>query len=114
VYFLAGRFAEAEKYARAGLHYSYENPWLANALGAILVSQSRHEEALPYLDVAIKGFTAMGPAGWGSAYPGNDPRIYDDGQRASLRAAEDNRALALAVLNGDGDNHGTTTFPVVR
>ncbi len=98
VYFRAGSYDEAEQYARAGLLYSPGNAWLSNALGAILVNQGRYQEAEAHLLTAKEGFAAMGPEGWGIAYPGNDPRVYAEGQQASVAAAEANLQIIESAL----------------
>ncbi|MBY0310004.1 tetratricopeptide repeat protein [Patescibacteria group bacterium] len=90
VYFRSGQYEKAEKYARAGLQFAPGNAWLSNALGAILINQKRYAEAKEPLEVALAGFTGMGAEGWGVAYPGNDPAIYQQGYEASVKSAEDN------------------------
>jgi tetratricopeptide (TPR) repeat protein len=90
VYFRAGEFFLAEEYARKGLDIAPQNAWLSNALGGILVSQERYEEAEPYLRTAEEQFLAMGKEGWGRAYPGNDPQVYEEGFAGTLASVEHN------------------------
>lgn len=90
VYFREGKYDKAEEYARKGLVAAPANPWLQNALGASLLNQSKYAEAEQLLMDAIYGFTTLGAEGWGLAYPGNDPRIYEEGYKATLASAEEN------------------------
>lgn len=98
VLFRAGEYGEAEQYARAGLEFSPNNAWLSNALGALLINQGRYAEAVEPLTVAVAGFAAMTEEDWGNAYPGNDPRVYEQGRVASIQSAENNLARAQASL----------------
>ncbi len=93
VYFRSGQFAKAEEYARKGLAVAPDNAWLSNALGGILVSTGRYDEAEPYLRTAREEFELIGPEGWGRAYPGNDPAIYEMGFEASLASVDHNLSL---------------------
>lgn len=98
VYFLKGDYDSAEKYARKGLEAEPYNPWLSNALGAILLNTNRLDESIAYLTDAKHGFESIGVGGWAQAYPGNDPRIYSEGYTATIRSVEDNLAKASALL----------------
>jgi tetratricopeptide (TPR) repeat protein len=97
-YFLAGNYDAAENYARAGLLYNPKNPWLSNALGAILLNQKNYEEALLYLTDAHNGFATMTEDEWGQAYPGNNPEIYHRGLEATRQSVEDNIRLVEQAL----------------
>jgi len=101
VYFRSGQYDKAEEYARAGLVFAPRNAWLSNALGAILINQKRYEEAEAPLIDAREGFLAMGPVGWGVAYPGNDPAVYEEGFEASVASAEKNLAVVVASRVGE-------------
>lgn len=70
-----------------------EVPWLMNSRGLALMNLSRDREALIAFKSAKAGFLKWGPAGWGKAYPGNDPAIYNDGYEATLSAVDANIAL---------------------
>lgn len=98
IFFRSGQYVKAEEYARAGLTYAPKNAWLSNALGAILINQKRYAEAEEPLLDAVAGFKMLGPEGWGVAYPGNDPRVYNEGYEASLGSAEDNLQLVKKAL----------------
>lgn len=93
IYFRMGDFEQAEKYARQGLTYAPGNPWLSNALGAILLNKGLYAEAREHLLVAQSGFSSMTEQQWGEAYPGNDPRVYTEGRQASLSSVEQNLLL---------------------
>ncbi len=90
VYFLEGDYENAEYFARQGLQQAAGNPWLSNALGAILLNNGEYKEAEQHLLVAESGFNSMSSEQWGRAYPGNDPRVYREGQAASLASVSDN------------------------
>ncbi len=68
-------------------------------MGAILINQKRFAEAKKPLQQAMLGFEAIGPEGWGKAYPGNDPRIYAEGQQASIDSARQNLDLVERELS---------------
>jgi tetratricopeptide (TPR) repeat protein len=93
VFFRQADFINAEKYARQGLGYSPDNPWLANALGVALLNRGEYEEAEKFLQKSQDGFLSMNPERWGGAYPGNDPRVYEEGYRATLASVEANLLL---------------------
>ena len=97
-YFLAGNYDAAENYARAGLLYNPKNPWLSNALGAILLNQKKYQEALLFLADAQNGFATMTENEWGQAYPGNNPEIYHRGLEATRQSVEDNIRLVEQAL----------------
>lgn len=101
VFFRSGQYQKAEDAARKGLEIEPMNPWLSNALGAILVNQERYEEAEQLLIDAQIGFSLLGPEGWGVAYPGNDPRIYAQGHQASIASAEENLRIVRENLKSE-------------
>lgn len=101
VLFVKGDFEGAEKYAREGLYHAPHNPWLSNALGVILMNKGEYEESKKYLLQAQEGFAQLTPEQWGRAYPGNNPLIYEEGQRASLGSAEENLRLLEEKQKGD-------------
>ena len=101
VYFLAGDYDNAEQYARQGLRHTPANGWLANALGAILINQGKPEEARPYLVLAEEAFATMSPEQWGTAYPGNDPRVYEEGLAASRQSVAENLQLLHDATVGE-------------
>lgn len=93
VFFMKGDLLSAEKYARAGLESAPRNPWLSNALGAILLNKGQYKEAKEYLLQAYVGFSSMEHEEWGRSYPGNNPEIYGEGLGASLGSVEENLLL---------------------
>jgi tetratricopeptide (TPR) repeat protein len=90
VYFKKGDFRSMEDSARRGIAIQRGNPWLLNALGLALFNEGRLVEAEYYFKVSIDRFEALGPRGWGVAYPGNDPKIYKEGYEATLKVIRDN------------------------
>ena len=98
VYFRAGDFKNAEKYAKHGLTFAPRNPWLLNSLGVALLNLGKYEEAAKHLEEALIIFEQMGPEDWGKAYPGNDPGIYKIGYTKTLETIEKNLKLAEEKL----------------
>jgi len=98
VYFRKGDFINAEKYAREGLTFSPDNAWLSNSLGTALLNLGNYKEAKEHLLKAQIGFNGMTKQQWGAAYPGNDPRIYEQGFEATKKSVANNLALVEAKL----------------
>ncbi|MDO8408289.1 MAG: tetratricopeptide repeat protein [bacterium] len=99
VFFRRGDFSDAERYAREGLSYAPSNPWLENTLGTALLNLGKYEEAQKHLLEAKRGFETMHPQDWGAAYPGNDPRVYEEGLQASRKSVADNLLIVDKKLD---------------
>lgn len=56
-----------------------QNPWVQNTYGTLLLNKDRIYEARHTFKYAESAAEEMTGEVWGSAYPGNDPRIYDEG-----------------------------------
>ena len=98
IYFRQGEYEAVVMTAREGLAAHPGNPWLENTLGTALLNLGAYEEAGAHLLAAQKGFDVMSSSDWGGAYPGNDPRIYEEGLVASRAAVEENLALVAQKL----------------
>lgn len=96
IYFTKGDYKNAEKYAREGLAYTPNNPWLNNALGVALLNLKQYDEAATHLRLALDGFGHMTPTDWGVAYPGNNPDLYTKGYNSTKEIIEKNLQLAEA------------------
>ncbi len=70
------------------------NPWVLNTYGTILLNLGRYEEALEVYGRALAVVGEYTHDHWGSAYPGNDPRVYGVGLENMRQAIEQNYQLA--------------------
>lgn len=94
IYFTKGDYKNAEHYAREGLQYAPDNPWLNNALGVALLNLKEYSESALYLQKALQRFEQMTPADWGIAYPGNNPSLYQKGFDSTKDTIKKNLKLA--------------------
>ena len=94
ILFQSGDIAGARYYIEpvATVH----NPWVQNTYGTILLNQGEYDKAKEAFLIAEREAAAMTEEEWGSAYPGNDPRIYGTGLSAMRRSI----AANLALLEG--------------
>lgn len=70
-----------------------DNAWVQNTYGVLLMNKERYLEAKKaflYAQVAVNSMTEKD---WGKAYPGNDPRIYNEGLSAMKLSIENNLKL---------------------
>ena len=58
------------------------NPWIQNTYGTLLMNKKRYKEAKEAFTYSQNTVRVMTEESWGSAYPGNDPRIYSTGLQA--------------------------------
>lgn len=75
------------------------NPWVQNTYCALLINK---KDWVTAKDVCYKAqwlIEAMTEKTWGSAYPGNDPRIYGTGVEAMKASIEKNVALLKKYTN---------------
>lgn len=89
VYFLQGNFAEAEKVTREALG-KYNNPWLLNMMGAILLNQNKKEEANMYFHRAKEYTTLINSNDFGEAYTGDSPQWRERGFANMKEIIEEN------------------------
>ncbi len=67
-----------------------ENPWVLNTYGTLLLNSDRlleAKEVFLHAEAVVQKITADD---WGSAYPGNDPRIYETGLTGMRTSIEEN------------------------
>lgn len=69
------------------------NPWVQNTYGTLLMNSGRPEEARLAFQRASEIIGDYTHESWGSAYPGNDPRIYDNGLSAMQQSISKNLDL---------------------
>ncbi len=77
---------------------SVDNPWVQNTYGTLLMNVGRYDEAGQAFAHAKRSADTMTEETWGSAYPGNDPRIYETGLQAMRKSIQKNIEL-LTILN---------------
>jgi Tfp pilus assembly protein PilF len=89
--FFAGRSVEAEGGYRRALEMSSQNAQAAENLGALLASQGRGDEAIPFLETAIS--LAVGKASPALT------QLLADSRRAAATAQKDERARLMRSYN---------------
>lgn len=93
IYFQKGDYEKTRDTAKEGLHHAETNPWLQNIYGTALMNLGEKEEAEKAFRIALRETESMSPERWGGAYPGNDPRTYDQGLGQMKAAIRHNLAL---------------------
>lgn len=69
------------------------NPWVQNTYGTLLMNKKEYLRAKQAYLYAKKTTDVMTEQSWGSAYPGNDPRIYATGLNAMRASIQSNLTL---------------------
>ena len=95
VYFKKGDYEKVKEAAENGIAAAGENVWLNTSLGVALLNLEEAEMAITVLNQAKIMAENMTPEEWGMAYPGNNPKNYEDGLRQMLEAIEFNLNLAM-------------------
>ncbi len=72
------------------------NPWVQNTYGTLLLNAKRYDEAEMAFIRAQESVDQLSESGWGSAYPGNDPRVYGAGLQAMKSSIAANLELLAA------------------
>jgi tetratricopeptide (TPR) repeat protein len=62
-----------------GIDIFPDNPWILNGIAISLYELGRYEEALPYAEKAAREVKNVTTRMWLTAYPGNDPRVAEQG-----------------------------------
>jgi tetratricopeptide (TPR) repeat protein len=75
------------------------NVWVQNTYGTLLMNKKRLSEAREAFSRAEKAVNTMTEMSWGSAYPGNDPRIYSTGLKATRISINNNLKLIAEKAN---------------
>lgn len=68
-------------------------PWVQNTYCALLIAKKRYKDAKEPCNDAKIAVDKMTDKDWGHAYPGNDPRIYNDGLEAMKLSINQNLEL---------------------
>lgn len=89
IYFLQGNFKEAEKITAEALR-KYNNPWLLNMMGAILLNQDRKEDAQIYFQRAKEYSQNITAEDFGEAYTGDNKEWHEKGFANMKQIIEEN------------------------
>jgi len=95
IYFQQGEYIKAEEIARKGLLYNPDNPWLLTSLGVSLINIGDKDSARVALTKALSEAWKLTEEDWQNAYPGNDPRIAQQGLAEMIKAIESNLLLVV-------------------
>jgi tetratricopeptide (TPR) repeat protein len=80
-----------------GLSEWPDNPWLLHNKIIALYEVGRYEEAAAAADAAVAAVDTVTREGWLMAYPGNDPRVAEEGLASFKQAVQENAAKAKAA-----------------
>ena len=75
------------------------NIWVLNTRAIALYNLKRYKEAQADIDNALRNYKTFTPERWGASYPGNNPKIYDEGYAQMGKSLDDNRGLIYTALN---------------
>lgn len=99
VYFAQGKFEEMRPVVREGLKDNPENPWLHNMYGLAFLNTGKYEQAYNHFLEANLFVENVTVSDWGVAYPGNDPKYWEQGLFEFKQALEKNLQLAKTRLS---------------
>lgn len=74
------------------------NAWIQNTYGTLLLNKGKYSEAQQAFLAAQRAAENMTEESWGTAYPGNDPRIYQTGLSATRQSIKSNLLLVEQKL----------------
>jgi tetratricopeptide (TPR) repeat protein len=96
VYFSSGKYEASRAASLAGLKVDSDNPWLLNSLGVSLLNLGDKKGARESFTKSSQALSSMSSDDWGKAYPGNDPKIYDQGFDQMRLSIKENMGLLPA------------------
>jgi predicted Zn-dependent protease len=91
--------AAADAAITAVLNYFPTNAWLLNSDAIALSELGATSTAQIRIDAAARAIEALTPDQWSAAYPGNDPRIAEEGLAAFQTAVKNN----MHTIDNGGD-----------
>jgi hypothetical protein len=97
----AGHFAKAAVVAQQGLEHMPESPWLLNTAAIAFFELGDLERALVLAQSAADVAEGITQEQWLGAYPGNDPRVAQDGILALQQSTLDNLRTIERALAGE-------------
>lgn len=75
------------------------NPWVMNTFGVLLMNHRLYDEAKNALTSAQMTASTLTSEQWGIAYPGNSPKIYDQGLDAMRLSIQQNLDQIEVLMN---------------
>lgn len=104
----AGRAQEAADATARALEWFPGNPWLLNSNATALYEMHEYAGALQVAQKASIAVAKLSEAEWLQAYPGNDPKIADQGIAAFKKAVQNNiHSITLARASNDVESNVT-------
>ncbi len=96
----AKRYKEALAITGRGIAEAPSNPWLLNSNATALYELGHYKDALAIAKRASVAVANLTDAQWSHAYPGNDPRIANEGVTSFKSAIEENiHTITLALAS---------------
>jgi len=95
IYFQQGTYEKTAVVAERGLNFYPDNVWLLTMYGTALLNLGDHKTAKATLERALMEAGKLTEADWQRAYPGNDPRVSEQGLAEIIDAITAN----LAIVN---------------
>lgn len=92
-YFRQGDYVSAKKTIEQVINKYPTNPWIQNSYGVALMNSGDLSKAMYAFAAANRVASAMTESDWGSAYPGNDSGIYEEGLTAMRDTIKKNMSL---------------------
>ncbi len=86
----AGRNSEAVAVTERGLTYFPDNPWLLNSSAIALYETGNVQKARVRAERAITASAKLSEQEWLTAYPGNNPKVAQEGIATLRKSAQDN------------------------
>lgn len=90
VYFNQGNYEAMLSPLAEGLTYEPDNAWLHNMYGLALLNTGKREEAHEHFLAAQELAADLTTDDWGKTYPGNDPRLWNQGLTEFRQAIDKN------------------------
>lgn len=94
----AGRAADAVPETQRGLVLFPDNAWLLNTSAIGLFETGKLKEALAHAKAAVEASGKITESQWLTAYPGNDPKVAQEGIATLRKSSEDNMHMIEAAL----------------
>ena len=104
LHFRIGQIDEAIATILPAAQKDPNNPWVLNTVGVLFMNQGMNEEAKNAFTQAKLVADAMTEEQWGMAYPGNSPRIYEQGLDAMRLSIQENLNNVEVRLGNTGKN----------
>jgi tetratricopeptide (TPR) repeat protein len=94
LYFRVGALEEAYRTILPAAQLYGGTPWVENTYGVMLLNKGMKKEAHDAFQRGLATLNLMTNEDWGIAYPGNDPRVYEQGLEQMKQSFLENIELA--------------------